>query len=191
MKSVIQWLSENGIEEGRVRQSQSLTWLHVNVTVAEAEALLKTKYTVYAHSVSEQLHVACEDYSIPHDIQQHIDLITPTVHFDTKISSPKKRLDANEKKVKSKRAAMHKRQSTSTHGHVVAEGAAKSVGGPTDGNLPKLGTQVSDASMVKLSLATCNEAITPDCLRALYEIPTDLVANPDSACVPPHVPSSC
>lgn len=46
LRAVTKWLAEYGIKSDRVKQSQSLNWIHANVTVAEAESLLNTKYYV-------------------------------------------------------------------------------------------------------------------------------------------------
>jgi tripeptidyl-peptidase-1 len=178
VNAVIQWLAEAGITSERAKQSQGLNWVQANVTVAEAESLLNTKYYAYTHSESGQTHVACEDYSVPENIREHIDFITPTVHFDAKVvGRPKQKRDLNELQ---KRAI--KRQSTQI-------GAGHAIGGPNDKSLPKQGAKLSPAE-VRLSinaLSTCNTAITPDCLRALYDLPTDNVAAPGSEY---HAPST-
>lgn len=98
LSSVISWLADNGISNDRVKQSQSLSWVHVNMTVSEAEKLLDAKYYEYKHSLSDDAHIACDEYSLPEELVQHIDFITPTVHFDTKVKSPKKSrsMDENE-----------------------------------------------------------------------------------------------
>ncbi|TKA24573.1 hypothetical protein B0A54_17540 [Friedmanniomyces endolithicus] len=81
------WLTMAGISESRIKQSQGLNWLEFDATVDEAEELLKTKYHVYEHEATGQPHVACDEYSIPTHLREHIDLVYPTVHFDAKIKS--------------------------------------------------------------------------------------------------------
>lgn len=83
--SVMYWLESSGINPERVIRSQSLGWLHFDVTVEEAERLLKTKYHVYKHEGSGKLHVACSQYHVPEHVTRHVDFITPTVHFDSKM----------------------------------------------------------------------------------------------------------
>jgi Pro-kumamolisin, activation domain len=53
----------------------------VNVTVEEAESLLRTQYHVYTNVQTGKDHLACDDYSVPLHIKEHIDFITPTIHF--------------------------------------------------------------------------------------------------------------
>lgn len=105
--SVLEWLSEHGISAERVKQSQSLSWLHFDATVSEAENLLNSQYFEYKHATTGQAHVACEEYSIPEDIKKHIDFVTPTVHFDAKVEGPKKGRALNEREV-----AIMKRQTS-------------------------------------------------------------------------------
>jgi tripeptidyl-peptidase-1 len=55
------WLAGSGFAEDRVRVSTSRGWIHINVTVEEAERLLRTEYHVYQHHtglehVGESLH---------------------------------------------------------------------------------------------------------------------------------------
>ena len=82
--SVLTWLESAGIAPERISRSQSMGWLNFDATVAEAQTLLKTKYSLFRHA-SGKPHVGCTEYHIPEHIATHIDFITPTVHFDTKI----------------------------------------------------------------------------------------------------------
>lgn len=55
-------------------------------------------------------------------------------------------------------------------------GESHRVGSPNDPSLPKQGKIVSTTTHAKLktsALTTCNTHITPECLQALYELPTD------------------
>lgn len=171
--SVISWLANHGITSDRVKQSQSLNWVHVNMTVSEAEQLLDTKYFEYKHSLSDESHVACDEYSIPEDIRNHIDFITPTVHFDAKIKNPKKKRDMNENEID-----IAKRQ-TSAAGHNVQPGIGHSIGSPGDGSLPKSGGKLPIGTILN-ELKHCDTSIVPDCLRALYLFPPYFPANPKS-----------
>ncbi|APA09411.1 hypothetical protein sscle_05g041810 [Sclerotinia sclerotiorum 1980 UF-70] len=153
VKAVFQWLEEYGIKSERVKQSQSLNWIHANVTVAEAESLLNTKYYAYTHAETGQSAAACDDYSVPENLRKHIDFITPTLHFDAKVAPRKmKRENTSQKDAFSKHRA----------------------GSPNDPSLPKQGKIISVTSHGGLQtspLATCNTHVTPDCLRALYGLP--------------------
>ncbi|KAN0090293.1 Peptidase S8/S53 domain containing protein [Hyaloscypha variabilis] len=160
--SVLEWLAEHGISAERIKQSQSLSWLHLDVTVSEAEDLLNTQYFEYKHATTGQAHFACEEYSLPEDIKKHIDFVTPTVHFDVKLENPKKRRSLNEREI-----AIAKRQMTARD-HNVVPGIGHSIGSPGDKSLPKSGGKISN---IINELENCDISIVPDCLRALYEFP--------------------
>lgn len=49
------------------------------------EELLHTEYHVYEHTTSGTKTVACDQYHVPVDIQEHVDYITPGIKlFSTK-----------------------------------------------------------------------------------------------------------
>lgn len=74
-----------------------------------------------------------------------------------------------------------------------AIGEGHRVGSPNDPSLPKQGKIVSTTSHAKLQaseLSTCNTHITPDCLQALYELPTDAPFAEGSKYAPPLTASN-
>ncbi|TFK31356.1 subtilisin-like protein [Crucibulum laeve] len=79
------WLVEAGIPLDSVRLSPSKAWIEAKVTVEDAERLLKTEYHVYQHE-SGKKHIACDSYHLPSHISSHVDIVTPSIHFDTIIS---------------------------------------------------------------------------------------------------------
>ncbi|KAK0256450.1 hypothetical protein B0A54_04706 [Friedmanniomyces endolithicus] len=157
------WLTMAGISESRIKQSQGLNWLEFDATVDEAEELLKTKYHVYEHEATGQPHVACDEYSIPTHLKEHIDLVYPTVHFDAKIKS---RDDGVE---------LEKRDGNFGHGR----GPRGPGGGPWGG--PGGGWRMPYHHRPTNDLANCDVHITPDCLRALYRFPVNYRANPKNS----------
>ena len=106
--AVRNWLLESGIESKRIKLSASGGWLEFKASVREAENLLHTSYNVYAHETGAQhvgewrnsfasvpfvrrqrswsAHPACESYHLPEHLVPHVDFVTPTVHFDAKLS---------------------------------------------------------------------------------------------------------
>ncbi|KAJ7480634.1 subtilisin-like protein [Mycena latifolia] len=130
--AVKNWLVDSGLSNDRLRLSPSRGWIAVNVTVAEAESLLHTEYHVYTHpSGAEQF--GCHNYSVPAHVQEHVDLIKPTVQFNPHAVVPRLK----------KRAVNHPVSNLKTNGVKVNKDA---------------------------TLDTCDEIITPDCLRALYKL---------------------
>ncbi|MCJ1248318.1 hypothetical protein MMC30_005535 [Trapelia coarctata] len=161
--AVHSWLVASGVEPARVVLSPGRHWLKFNATIAEVESLLQTEYKYY-QNLSGQGHLACEEYSIPKTLQQHIDLIMPTVHFDTKLF-----LEPESKRKKRNAPANFQPGDPSNTGFMPKKG--KTLSGPTP-----------DAS-VAYTLANCNQFVTPDCLRALYNLPNGTLAKSSYAVV--------
>ena len=167
--AVKEWLTSSGISEDRISQSQSLGWLHFDSTVSEAESLLKTKYHIHKH-ISGKPHVACDSYSVPENVRSHIDFITPTVHFDTKVGQ------ASEDRAQ----IGEKTQAKAAVGVPVRVNAGLQVTQPTNGFLPKKGAEVNIDDLLD-ELGECSDHITPNCLRALYKFPPGFTANPKNS----------
>ncbi|KAK1757087.1 peptidase S8/S53 domain-containing protein [Echria macrotheca] len=89
--AVIDWLLESGVGPQRIRSSNDGSLVSVNTTVQEAETLLKTRYYLFESGVGKslQVHLACEEYSLPESLRRHIDFVGPTVHLGlgTKITT--------------------------------------------------------------------------------------------------------
>ncbi|POS70995.1 Pro-kumamolisin [Diaporthe helianthi] len=157
VNSVRSWLISAGVAADRIRHSQSLAWLEFNASADEAERLLNTKYYIYEHQ-SGQEHVACTEYSIPSSLKEHIDMVYPTVHFDVK-PRPQPRHDTAVKPDITRREKI--------------PGLYKGLGAPGSGSLPKGGYRIGSHHKSTSDLSTCDEFITPDCLRALYRFPVN------------------
>lgn len=71
--SVHSWLVNSGVESSRITLSRGRNWLNFDASIAEVESLLRTEYKVYTHA-SGQDHIACEDYSVPQELSEHIDV---------------------------------------------------------------------------------------------------------------------
>ncbi|KAH9844650.1 Pro-kumamolisin, activation domain [Teratosphaeria destructans] len=152
--SVRAWLISSGIAEERIQRSEGRNWLRFEASVDEAEDLLKTKYHIFEHHTGKP-HVACDEYSIPAHLQEHIDIILPTVHFDAKVLPGR-----------------------GDHGLIKREklpGVEKGLGEPGSGSLPKVEWHAPQYNLSN-HLSTCDSYITPDCLRALYGFPINTKA---------------
>lgn len=104
--TVREWLLWNGFDEKRVKVTKTKSWIEVNATVEEAEELLRTDYHVYAHDsgkehigtgfhlprisrlmlISMIYYVVSDSYHLPAHIVPHIEIITPSVHFNAIIA---------------------------------------------------------------------------------------------------------
>ncbi|RPD61015.1 subtilisin-like protein [Lentinus tigrinus ALCF2SS1-7] len=141
IETVRAWLLNSGIESHRIKLSKSGSWITANVTVAEAEELLATEYHVYEHENGHK-QIACDKaYHLPEHVSKHVDLVTPTLHFDVKVKHG---------------APLEKR-----------DGKLHSVGAPGFGPVsPKTTGTIKD---IFDELDQCDSQITPNCLRALYD----------------------
>ncbi|KAF8583812.1 subtilisin-like protein [Ramaria rubella] len=149
------WLVESGVAADRLRLSPSRGWLLFNASIEEVEGLLDAEYKVYRHGSGAE-HVACGSYSLPSHIHPHVDLITPTVliaHVDSG-------------------SGRHQSFTRRSSPNDLSPDLLRSLGSPTSDSLPKLKTPFS--GQVKpgsgSDLENCDVNITPDCLRALYNI---------------------
>lgn len=106
---------------------------------------------------------ACESYTVPKSIRQHIDYITPGIklmapvesHQHKKRAAEKRALDLNPKQVESTIEAR------TVHNLLNVEATTKCVD-PDD-------------------LTTCDQVITPACVAALYQIPKGHLANKNNS----------
>ena len=168
--AVTVWLKSSGIDPERVSKSQSMGWLTFDATVAEAENLLKTEFFLHKH-ITGKPHVACDDYSVPEYVQPHVDFITPTVHFDTKIPQSRH--------VEKRDMSFEKRAPPAVAAAgvpVPSKAAVNKITNPNGGFLPKKGTNINIKGIIA-ELENCNQFIVPDCLRALYLFPPNVAAN--------------
>ncbi|KAF2669928.1 subtilisin-like protein [Microthyrium microscopicum] len=84
--SVVAWLRNSGVDISRIRTSRSRGLVTVNATVNEAEDILNTRYHTYEHLGTGALTVSCDEYSLHYTVRDHVEYITPTIHFP---SAPK------------------------------------------------------------------------------------------------------
>jgi tripeptidyl-peptidase I len=156
--SVMEWLIDAGLKGvySKVKGVRLIPFPHhccsrvysqvqailVNVTVAAAEDLLHTNYHVYEH-IAGHSHVASTSYSVPQAVREHVDFITPTLHFDVNLA---------------KRGP-----------HKVQDGVAKAIGNPSQGPVHLQTDGITN--FLPTGLSQCDIKITPDCIRALYQLP--------------------
>lgn len=77
-----EWLVNSGIDASRLGHSKGRNWIEFNATVAEAEELFKTEYHVFQHDHTGGYRIACDSYSLPANIRDHIDFVMPTIQLD-------------------------------------------------------------------------------------------------------------
>ncbi|KAI1786392.1 family S53 protease [Ganoderma leucocontextum] len=123
------WLKENGITAKTI--SATGDWLSFEVPVSKANELFDAEFSVFKHDDTGMEAVRTLSYSIPAELQGHLDLVHPTVTFP----NPKGHLPVFQAPVKHAR-----------------------------------GLQNFTAQAIPSS---CSSSITPACLQAIYNIPSD------------------
>ena len=174
--AVTDWLKASGISPERISSTQSMGWLTFDATVGQAEELLKTEFFRHEHTTGKP-HIGCDQYHIPEHVKPHVDFITPTVHFDTKIPHSWEEKRAPKPDIVERQAT-----STGAEGHPVATKAAvKEITNPNNGFHPKEGASLGLLEDIITELENCHEFIVPECLRALYLFPPGFTANPKNS----------
>ncbi|POW04279.1 hypothetical protein PSHT_11314 [Puccinia striiformis] len=178
IREVAAWLKSQSSELGgdyQPRMTKGGTWLNIQLPLSATEKLLDTKYHVYLHEETGQTHIACEDYKLPARLFEHIDIVLPTVHFDT-IPAANKYQYAGVSQDGGKLPKKRKRetsigQSFSAPKTFPVPGAAHRLGNPSSGNIPHYSKNFNppQISSMKHDLANCANVTTIECLKALYK----------------------
>lgn len=78
ISSVLTWLQDAGISEHVAVEHD---WIMMNVTVAQAEKLLNTKYSYFQDEENKKTILRTLSYSLPTELHEHILLVQPTTMF--------------------------------------------------------------------------------------------------------------
>jgi tripeptidyl-peptidase-1 len=125
----------------------------MNLTIEEAQGLLKAEYREYEHLETSKRSLGCEEYSIPIDLRRHIDYVTPTV--DTVVMSKYK---PRSEQANTARWSHNPKMTKNAHL------PAPIVPG-------KLRKRDSGVNQLGWDLSNCATDVTLACVRALYNIP--------------------
>ena len=130
VEAVNSWLEFYDIDPlNSVYRSGSGDWVTFRIPVDLAEKMLGAKYNIYRHTTSGEEVVRTLSYSLPKELHDHIDVISPCTYFG---------------KVRSMRVASFL--------HSTSHNTVQDTTSVPEGTLDP----------------SCNETITPACLRALY-----------------------
>lgn len=77
VNAVQSWLESNGVKPDRVSRSSNLQWIQFHATVTELEKLINATYDIYENQKTGIRQVGTDEYSIPSELLDHIDYITP------------------------------------------------------------------------------------------------------------------
>ncbi|CEJ55182.1 hypothetical protein PMG11_01453 [Penicillium brasilianum] len=90
------WLIESGISDARIFLNRNKGWLELVATAKEAEELLHNQYFQYQNVHTGQSVLACDQYHVPHSIQEHIDYVEPGIRLPV-FQQPQKFLHKRDK----------------------------------------------------------------------------------------------
>lgn len=77
LAGIEEWLDQAGVSASDISYTPAKTWAMLPITVADAEALLDTEFSVWKHQDGSTL-VRTESYSVPENLYDHITTIQPT-----------------------------------------------------------------------------------------------------------------
>ena len=153
--TTVDWLAASGISRSRVYHSDNKGWLAFDATPDEVEDLLNTEFYNFEHAEQDTSTVGCDSYMVPRHVQRHVDYITPGIKMIP---------------------AAHKIQTRTVK---------RAVGLDAEGRpmMPYTSKPAFKANAFANSsgLANCDQVITPECVRALYNIPEGSKADPSNA----------
>ena len=165
VEAVSSWLVKSGISKDIITHSENKAWFAFLATASQMESLLHTEYWEYQDEETGGVLPACDRYHVPKHIQPHIDYITPGIRLLAPLEKPKE----HQKRGLARRQWPHWEPSHYGQPH----------GGP--GPWPH--HRRPDHPMPnnpESNLSTCDIAITPACIAALYEIPRGHLADPSN-----------
>ncbi|KAJ7582371.1 family S53 protease-like protein [Mycena floridula] len=84
LSAVTSWLSSNGVTN---ITNNNDSWLSFSIPVSQANSLLDANFEEYVHTESGVASIRTLGYSIPADLQNHIDVVHPTTSFVPPLTS--------------------------------------------------------------------------------------------------------
>ncbi|KZP09215.1 subtilisin-like protein [Athelia psychrophila] len=79
--AVNEWLRQHSVDLASVSRSPAGDWATLTVPISRAEAMLGSKYHVFRHRELGGHAVRTLEYSVPRDLDGHIDTVQPTTYF--------------------------------------------------------------------------------------------------------------
>lgn len=163
ISTVKAWLVKSGVPASSITSSKSKGWLDFVTTSGQLESLLKTSYSTYDHFEARDVHIGTDEYSLPNEISQHIDFITPGVVF-----APVKRTSNAEKR----EHKLIRQPSKKLPAHIAQLLAAN----PRESEIFYLSSKSGISSTLinkfanLVATSSCGTAITPQCIKSMYNI---------------------
>ncbi|KAK1066330.1 hypothetical protein LTR74_007217 [Friedmanniomyces endolithicus] len=159
--AVMDWISKTAsIPKQRITHTDNKAWLAFDASVADLESLLRTEYHEHHDTATGRSMITCDQYHVPAHLVDHIDYITPGV-----------------KGVHVHSSDLKKRSWKPGHHGPGGYGGSPGWQPPKHHPAPYMPWNNSE-------LSTCDVAITPACLRALYHfepLPPNAEVSPNNS----------
>ena len=159
VETVKAWLVSAGVPADTISQSVNKQWIQFDAHVEDAEKLLKTKYHLWEHGPTGKTNVACDEYSLPVDVRDHVDYVTPGIKLSTLGSKSKK---------PAKRSKFQKR--------TFGVGSGAGLDPPKKKPMPVSVAQVQTTEPAQM----CDMVVTPECIRTFYNFTQSTTAAKDN-----------
>ncbi|KAK0805019.1 hypothetical protein LTR75_007450 [Friedmanniomyces endolithicus] len=159
--AVMDWISKTAsIPKQRITHTDNKAWLAFDASVADLESLLRTEYHEHHDTATGRSMITCDQYHVPAHLVDHIDYITPGI-----------------KGVHVHSSTLKKRSWKPGHHGPGGYGGPPGWQPPKHHPAPYMPWNNSE-------LSTCDVAITPACLRALYHfkpLPPNAEVSPNNS----------
>ena len=147
----------------------------LSTTVGTANSLLGTTFNYYENDGVQKLRTT--EYSVPDNLQTHIDLITPTVYFGKTVPQmPMLGMDRRERKL----VPRYLKNFNGTTNSTTSSPASSGTPGPTASATASATPEPTNPTTSLPIDPSCATLITPTCLKELYNINYTADANSGS-----------
>jgi tripeptidyl-peptidase I len=76
-----EYLEDHGIDTSSIERTSAKDWATITVTVAQAEQLLDTEYSIYVNVETGHQVIRTTTYKLPVHLHGHVDTVQPTNYF--------------------------------------------------------------------------------------------------------------
>ncbi|KAI1760631.1 subtilisin-like protein [Hypoxylon sp. FL1150] len=185
LNAIKDWLVEAGISSDAISQSSNKQWVQFDAPVSQVEDLLMADYHVWEHLDTGVKNLACDEYHVPKQVQEHIDYITPGIKLMGYGNTQDPQLRKRKSKAISPGLRVDRPVAESEVEDLMSERSrhARLTTGPNVEGPLRFASPVepADTSSGNFTLpGGCDQYITPDCIRALYGIPKGTKNHPDN-----------
>ncbi|TFK81380.1 subtilisin-like protein [Polyporus arcularius HHB13444] len=178
VQAVKGWLAKNNISAETV--SPSGDWLSIQIPVAEANDMLYTQFNEYTHEKTGLTALRTMSYSVPASVKGHLDFIHPVTSFvDLRpVPAALQVLPRQQNRRKGKGGRTRSSTIPAPTGSTSAK-AVKSSSAAASKSSSKTTSSQAQAEAATPD-ASCKTTITPECLQAIYNIPSAPASNNQS-----------